>query len=362
MLNRASIQRRLEPAFASGHLSVATLQGYWYPIARSRQLRTEPLATTLLGIPLVVFRSGTGQIAALLDRCPHRNVPLALGKVQHDGSLQCAYHGWRFCADGRCVAIPGLVRPVHEKLGRVPAFAAAESGGLIWVYATQDAAPQSSTPDPLARVSGPGYTCVMREVAVQSTLHAAIENALDVPHTAFLHGGLFRGQRTHRVTAKVTQSADRVVTEYTGEPRPSGLAARLLSLEPGVVRHWDRFILPSTVEVEYRLGDAHFVVTAYLSPVSDSFTKLFAFVNFRTRVPGWLLRPVLERVAMRIFQQDARMLNEQTRNIERFGGERFANSELDMMGPAVWHLLRRAEAGALQETTDNQPTVIEFEA
>lgn len=42
----------------------------------------------------------------LLNRCPHRAVPLSEGKVWSDGSLMCSYHGWRFGEDGACKAIP----------------------------------------------------------------------------------------------------------------------------------------------------------------------------------------------------------------------------------------------------------------
>jgi phenylpropionate dioxygenase-like ring-hydroxylating dioxygenase large terminal subunit len=351
------------PAFAGGHLSVAALQGYWYAVARSQALRAKPLAVVLLGTPIVVYRSGKGEVTALLDRCPHRNVPLSLGRVHGDGTLCCAYHGWQFRSDGSCTAIPGLLKPAHERLGRVPYFAAAERAGLIWVYAKPNTSPPEAVPNPSTPPNAAGYVRVVREVAVEATLHAAIENALDVLHTAFLHGGLFRGERKNRITATTTMSSDRVVTEYTGEPRPTGLAAKLLAPAGGFVQHWDRFILPSTAEVEYRIGnDVHFLVRAHFTPVSDCFTKLFAVVTFRTQLPGWLLRPILERVAMRIFNQDARMLKQQTYNIGRFGGEHFTNTELDMMGPAVWHLLRRAEAGALQEVAAHEQRVTEFES
>jgi phenylpropionate dioxygenase-like ring-hydroxylating dioxygenase large terminal subunit len=58
-------------------------------------------------VPLVLFRS-QGRAAALLDRCPHRNVPLSLGRVLADGRLECAYHGWQFDYEGVCRKIPGL--------------------------------------------------------------------------------------------------------------------------------------------------------------------------------------------------------------------------------------------------------------
>jgi nitrite reductase/ring-hydroxylating ferredoxin subunit len=41
------------------------------------------------------------------DRCPHRGARLSLDRVR-EGRLECPYHGWRFAAEGRCVAIPAL--------------------------------------------------------------------------------------------------------------------------------------------------------------------------------------------------------------------------------------------------------------
>jgi hypothetical protein len=188
---------------------------------------------------------------------------------------------------------------------------------------------------------------VTRVVEAEGTLQATLENALDVPHTAFLHRGLFRGSgRTNRIRAVVTRAADRVVTEYVGEPRPEGLVGRLLSPSGGLVSHHDRFLLPSIAEVEYRIGEEnHVLVTAMGTPVDDARTRLFAVVRFHTRFPRALVKLVLEPVAMRIFAQDAVMLAHQTEAARRFGGEHYMSTELDLMGPQITRLLRRAELG-----------------
>jgi hypothetical protein len=141
--------------------------------------------------------------------------------------------------------------------------------------------------------------------------------------------------------------ADRCEAEYVGEPRPQGLAARLLSPGGGQVEHFDRFFLPSIAQVEYRLGDdTHFCVTSMCTPVSDFYTVLHAIVSFRLRrVPGWLIKPLLEPVGRAIFAQDARMLKLQTDNLRRFGGEQFVSTEIDVLGPHIWRLMRQAERG-----------------
>jgi phenylpropionate dioxygenase-like ring-hydroxylating dioxygenase large terminal subunit len=349
----------LAPPQAKGHLSVARLARYWYVVCAARDLGRKPRAFTLLGTPLVVFRTSSG-VAALLDRCPHRNVPLSLGRTdKRTGTLECAYHGWQFASDGRCVAVPGLITE-PSKAWHVPAYPAKLQDGLVWVYGRPDAPPDSE-PFQVSGTLGPGSTTLIREVAVQSTLHAAIENALDVPHTAFLHKGLFRGGKKNRITAVVSRYSDRVEIEYQGEPRPPGIVGKLLSPSGGIVEHWDRFFLPSIAQVEYRLGsENHFVVTSMCTPVSDLHTKLFAVVTFRTRLPARWLKYAIEPFAMRIFRQDARILEQQTQTIRRFGGEQFVSSELDLMGPSVWRLLKQAEQGSIPADTNPVVKKVEF--
>jgi hypothetical protein len=168
-----------------------------------------------------------------------------------------------------------------------------------------------------------------------------------VPHTAFLHKGLFRGAGAKkRINVRVTRAADRVEAEYIGEPRPEGIAGKMLSPSGGVVTHFDRFILPSIAQVEYRLGEEnHFLITTLCTPVDDFRTRLNASILFRTRFPGWLVRLLIEPVARRIFNQDAAMLKRQTDAARRFGGEHYTSTEIDVLGLQIWQLLKRAERG-----------------
>ncbi|HSN96656.1 MAG TPA: aromatic ring-hydroxylating dioxygenase subunit alpha, partial [Candidatus Nanopelagicales bacterium] len=283
----------LAPPQAKVRASVVRLPGHWFIVATSSELGSKPIARTLLGLPLVVFRDGEGRPGALLDRCPHRNVPLSIGEVV-EGQLQCVYHGWRFDRGGACRFVPSLLGEPGAKARNATSFAAMEQDGFVWVHSTPGEEPVTR-PYRFPEL-GAGYTSVRRRVEAESTMHAALENALDVPHTQFLHSGLFRSQpRGVEITAKITRSRDRVIAEYVGEPRPTGLVARILSPSGGMVTHFDRFILPSIAEVEYRIGtENHFLVSAAMTPVSDFLTHIYAVVSFRVRLfPGWLLKPFL---------------------------------------------------------------------
>ncbi len=339
---------RLTPPLAKGHISVARLADYWYVALQSNELGPRrPVQRTVLGTPLALFRDGQGRPAALLDRCPHRNVPLSLGRIHEDGHLECRYHGWRFDTSGACRAIPGLCDGAPGRAHNATAYPVRERDGLVWVYMNPDA--KEVRGEPFSFEERPGYTTVRGTIDMEASLHATLENILDVPHTAFLHRGLFRKEATTEIEAEVRRGPDRVEAEFIGEPRPPGIAARLLSPSGGTVEHTDRFILPSIAQVEYRLGEEnHFLITQTLTPIGDHHTRIFADISFRLRIPGFVLRPLLTPVAWHILRQDAAILRAQTENVRRFGGEQFAHTSIDLLGRPIWRLLREAERGELR--------------
>ena len=343
----------------AGHASVVRLAQHWFIACRTRELGAQPRALLLQGTPLVLFRDQAGRAAALLDRCPHRNVPLSAGAIV-DGLLQCAYHGWRFDGAGACRLIPTLATAPEGPARRAPAFATREHDGFVWVYATPDVSPIT---EPFRFPSGSaGYTTIVQVVDAETTLYSALENALDVPHTAFLHRGLFRTEsRGLTVTAIVRRGCDRVEAEYVGEARPEGLVARLLSPSGGTVTHFDRFILPSIAQVEYRLGpENHLLVTSALTPLDDFRTRLFNVVSFRLRlpIPGAVMGAVVRPFALRIFRQDAAVLKLQTETIRQFDGEQFASTDVDVLGRHIWRLLKAAGAGEVVPTEDGDLSVV----
>lgn len=348
------VVRRLTPvdapetmsAMENGRMMVARVEAGWYVLCRSLELGRKPLGRTLFGTPIVLFRAEDGSVGALLDRCAHRNIPLSLGRADGKG-IECCYHGWQFDAKGNRTKVPGLMGRDEPRPEMVPYHAAREQDGFVWVHGAPGVEP-ATAPYKLPEIDEPGYTTVRREVDAEASLHATIENALDVPHTAFLHRGLFRGKgKRNEIRVVVTRAPESVQAEYIGEPRPAGLVGKMLSPSGGIVTHYDRFLLPSIAQVEYRLGEEnHIVVTSLCTPVDDFRTRIHAAITFRLRLPGWLVKLVLSPVGMRIFRQDARILREQTAALRRFGGAHFASTELDVLGWQIWRLLRRAQKGA----------------
>src|SRR5688572_8864880 len=69
------------------------LRRFWQPLVISSQLKNVPLAVTLLGEQLVLFRDLQGRLGLVHKHCPHRGVSLEFGVLDQRG-LRCSYHGW----------------------------------------------------------------------------------------------------------------------------------------------------------------------------------------------------------------------------------------------------------------------------
>jgi phenylpropionate dioxygenase-like ring-hydroxylating dioxygenase large terminal subunit len=163
------------------------LRGCWHPVGFSAALARQPVSVDLLGEPLVLWRGQDGSPRAMSDVCIHRGTALSLGTVSGD-EIVCAYHGWRYRADGRCVAIPQLADPSRVPAkARVPAFSAQERYGLVWVALEEPRWPLPEVPELEAATwavvtAGPyGWRC---DAARQ------VENFTDLGHFPWVHPGL----------------------------------------------------------------------------------------------------------------------------------------------------------------------------
>ena len=121
------------------------LENIWYCAAHSAELTAKPLARVICGIPMVLYRGESGAVAALEDRCPHRQAPLSMGAVLGD-HIQCNYHGLVFDQKGACVHIPRQDQ-IPSNTG-IKAFTTIERWGFIWLWwGDQQKVDTSTIPD-----------------------------------------------------------------------------------------------------------------------------------------------------------------------------------------------------------------------
>ena len=101
----------------------------WYAAGFADEFGREPIERTILGERVLLFRSDAGMPIVLSGVCPHRFMPLVLGRRDGD-TIECAYHGMTFNKDGRCLAGPAGSPPA----GRLRRYPALEVGPLVWIW------------------------------------------------------------------------------------------------------------------------------------------------------------------------------------------------------------------------------------
>ncbi len=258
------------------------LRRYWYAVARSPDLARDPVGITLLGEAYVIWRAEDGTVVGAPDRCPHREAPLSLGRLI-DGHLECAYHGWRFGAGGRCLLVPSANEgvPVPPK-AHLATIHVAERYGLVWLCPGDPAAGIPEIPqDP-----DPTYRRLNVDVELwHASATRMTDNFLDISHFPFVHTGTFGRAQDTRVPKIELGPLDEGFYGYSYHvdvnndalgATASGLATKVLTR-----RMTTGFHLPFAVRstIHYETGLDHILLL--LSTPVDDVTALFTFVVWR---------------------------------------------------------------------------------
>jgi 5,5'-dehydrodivanillate O-demethylase oxygenase subunit len=184
-------QNEVFTAVGAGTPMGELLRRYWHPVAAVSEFDRNPVKPVrLLGEQLVLYRMPDGRYGLTASGCPHRGADLSYGWVEPDG-LRCAYHGWVFDPEGRCVSQPyedcfaGAV-PFRDKVG-ITAYRARPFAGLVWAYLGPGEPPLIPDFEPF------GWTNGFVEVIfteLECNWFQCYENNVDPVHFEWLHTNL----------------------------------------------------------------------------------------------------------------------------------------------------------------------------
>lgn len=304
---------------------VAIAEG-WHPVAALSELGSRPLATMLMGQALVLFRNGT-EIGLLRDRCPHRGVPLSAGRLVQ-GTLACPYHGWRFAADGACVAVPGS----KECAASATALPVRIASGLIWTSLAANPRPFPTLPDTLDDDELDRFWWHLAPSC--ANLLDALENHLDPAHPHFVHPWLVRSPRSRQPVSVEVRSGPWGAQALYVEQRRN--AALLPAAMEGQRAHSLGRLWPPTIG-EVRLESSRgslLSICVVFSPVDHDLTRPYAhFASTRGRLPVWFKRACLKVFHLPVLWQDRRMLALQTSTRDP---RQYNLGPLDVLAREIW--------------------------
>ena len=286
---------------------------HWHPVLLSRELRAKPVGVTVCGRKLVVWRTRDG-VAALDDACPHRGMPLHRGHLEDD-RVVCPYHGWRFGADGACLAIPSLTAEQALDISRITVrrLPAAESQGMIFLWASGEsgAAPDEPPPD-FPGVVG-GAPKLVDCMDFDTHIDHAVVGLMDPAHGPFVHR-----QWWWRTAGSLHEKSKRF------EPRPAGFAmvrhppsrnSRAYALLGGRPSTEITFRLPGLRWEHVQVGARQILALTCLTPLSESRTRITQLVWSDHPIFA-LAGPLIRAGARRFLRQDGDMVTLQNRGLE----------------------------------------------
>jgi vanillate O-demethylase monooxygenase subunit len=190
-------------------IDVATfLKNYWYVAALTSEVGDTPLARTIAGEKIVLYRDTKGEIVALEDRCAHRQAPLSLGEVIGD-NIQCGYHGLTFDRGGECVRVPS--QKMSPTGTCVRPFPAAEKQGFVHLWMGDRKPTKDETPFDYPFAATEGLNARYAALTGKFDYRLLIDNLMDLTHLGFTHKNTIgTGGVADSGKAKTERKGDRV--------------------------------------------------------------------------------------------------------------------------------------------------------
>jgi len=303
----------------------------WYVAGFSWEFEDKPVARTLLGQPVVLFRAD-GEVTALEDRCCHRHLPLSCGHIEGAG-IRCGYHGLLFARDGRCAEIPGQLQ--IPAMARVRAYPLKERNHIVWIWMgrTPESQPTYEAPahpwhdDPLYQFKGDVY----HYKAPYQLVH---DNLLDLSHLGYVHTQTIGGNAKIHTKPEMTIEDGPEWVRVVRHMRASEAPPAYLEAWPfeGPIDRWQ--------EIEFRIshfliwtggmdagtgdlndpGRAGFHMRGFhgITPETESTCFYFWTISSNRNAARPDMREKIHEATALTFDEDRVVIEAQYANIERF--------------------------------------------
>jgi vanillate O-demethylase monooxygenase subunit len=165
------------------------LRNCWYVATFSHELARSLHPFTVLGEKVVLYRRADGTPVALEDACPHRKLPLSMGRLKGD-EVECGYHGLTFDCTGTCTRVPGAEKVPH--VAKVRAYPLVERYGMIWIWLGEPSLADPAKVFAVEHWDDPQWGRTRGDsMQVACDYRYVTDNLLDPSHVAWVHQSSF---------------------------------------------------------------------------------------------------------------------------------------------------------------------------
>lgn len=267
------------------------LRNSWYVAAWDHEVGNGLHPVRMLGEEIVLFRKSDGTVAALEDACPHRKLPLSMGRIKGD-TVECGYHGLTFDSTGTCTRVPGAERIPH--VACVRSYPVEERYGLLWVWMGERDLADPALIFTVDHWGDPAWGINRGDsMEIACNYLYMTDNLLDPSHVAWVHQSSFGSAATEE-TPLNTDVHDKGVTvwRWMVDVEPAPFYAPYLKFSGNCDRkqHYEvhypchaiirAIFAPANTGGEGRaLPDETFLMDSYnfMTPVDENTTKYYWF-------------------------------------------------------------------------------------
>ena len=304
----------------------------WYVAAWGPDLVGEkPFSIRILDEPIVIYRTTSGRLAALQDRCVHRLARLSLGRCEGE-RLRCMYHGLLFDTDGKVVEIPGQTQIPQN--ARVRKFPVMERHSWIWIWMGDPTRADEGLIPPAVGLDEPEWILGRGQLDYAAEGRLINDNLLDFSHLPYVHANSFRPTEDFSQVRPVITVLPRGVrferwvvgkqaANMLGEKPPADAWVTYDFLAPGVLLMWSggfpvgtaaacRFSRP---DYSLAVSDVNFTSQA-VTPLTAKSARYFFSWGPHCKHGDAALRDIFMAIANQAFDEDKVMIEAQQEVID----------------------------------------------
>ncbi|MDP5133726.1 MAG: aromatic ring-hydroxylating dioxygenase subunit alpha [Paraglaciecola sp.] len=334
------------------------IKNAWYVAAMAEEIDSKkPLGRKICGESIAFYRQTNGEVAAVLDFCPHRGAALSLGYVEN-GLLVCGYHGLKMGPDGKTQAMP-LQRV--QGFPCMKSFAVVERYGFIWVWPGERAAAEPDLIPHLEWAQNDDWAYGGGIYHIKCDYRLMVDNLMDLTHETYVHASSI-GQKEIDESPVMTEiEGDKVFTRrymenimappfWRAALEGNGLASDV------PVDRWQicRFTPPSHVMID--VGVAHAGYGGFKAPHNKKASSTVVdFITPETEDTMWYfwgmarnfkphdkaLTAKIQQGQGDIFREDLEVLERQQENIKNFPQFNLLKLDIDAGGVQARRIIER---------------------
>lgn len=336
------------------------LTNRWYVAAWDFELDQAPLARTICGTPIVLYRKLDRTPIAMRDACPHRMLPLSKGLREGD-SIRCKYHGLKIGPDGVAEEMPLKTEQVNRRIC-AENYVVYEKHRYVWIWVGEkDEADPGLIPD-LWPCSHPDWVFDGGYYHVRCDYRLMIDNLMDLTHETYVHAGSIGQEEILEAPIETRVEGDEVyVSRWMEGIDPPPFWSGALK-QDGRVDRWQicRFLLPSAVMIDVGVSPVgagatlekhdqgvRGMVIDFMTPETETSHHYFWGMarDFDVEDPGFTAR--FKAQQGQVFAEDKDILEAQQASIENNPDLKLTAYSIDQGGVRARQIIARAiKAGA----------------